>query len=360
MQAEELLRRIEHEHRSCQRDGSPFGVVCMEVRGAEHLAAESPAMMPDVWRALFGLLRDTAPRGGLFAFRRGGTITAMLPRLGGAALEALCDDVLAASRRLVVRPSATARGERARPLVFGGRLCAGVAELAGDAERSLEAMVLVAQNGAAVAANRGGGRVHTDVYELMEERAQRAPRLTELSEEVGADFIAEPSVELPAAGTQPAAASEPLQSVVEERVRAELERAVNDDPAVAAEIDERLQSMVDSVTADALSLARQEFEERERSQQQELHSLRSGQADVDRLERRIAKLSAALEETERRLSEASSSNTGAGVASAFRSVQGLPETERDYDLKMSLLREIVEANLDLRRLTDRAAAPQNN
>ena len=80
---------------------------------------------------------------------------------------------------------------------------------------------------------------------------------------------------------------------------------------------------------------------------------------ANRLRRRIAKLNVALEETELRLSEVSTSGVDDGVSSAYRSVQGLEESE-SYDLKLSLLREIVDANLELRRLISETGLAQAN
>lgn len=340
-------------------------MVCVEVIGVERLATKMPDSMPALWRALFDLVRNTACPGGLYAYRVGTTIVVALPGTGGDALEEVCSEILAAGKQLSVEVRVTqesSRDTRARRVALRDRLCLGLAERAGSSGHSLGALLLVARNGARVAQNRGGGcRVHTDVYELVEARLQREPDSPALPGELGHELVAEPPVAVVPERREDHVESHPPEEVAEERVRSELERVIEGQATTQrdpGEFEERLRAMVDSMTADALATARQEFAERDRSQREELRSLRSGQADVGQLKRRIAKLKIALEATERRLSDAAKSRGQRGVASAFRSVQGLGGTEKDYDLKLSLLREIVEANLDLRKLISETGLAQ--
>ena len=74
---------------------------------------------------------------------------------------------------------------------------------------------------------------------------------------------------------------------------------------------------------------------------------------TDNLRRRVAKLVANLEESERRLDEARNSKDvdGDGVASIYRSVQGLSREEENYEQKKALMANLFEANLSLQKKT---------
>lgn len=72
--------------------------------------------------------------------------------------------------------------------------------------------------------------------------------------------------------------------------------------------------------------------------------------EVDRLERRVAKLLESLDETEvvlRRLEAAKAIDVG--LPSLYRVVQGLSEEEENRELKQELMAAIFEANLTLKR-----------
>ncbi len=72
--------------------------------------------------------------------------------------------------------------------------------------------------------------------------------------------------------------------------------------------------------------------------------------EVSQLQRRIAKLSTTLEQTESKLSMVSSQGFyDSGVASVYREVQGLSLDSRFYDLKKELMADIFKANLQLQK-----------
>jgi len=71
---------------------------------------------------------------------------------------------------------------------------------------------------------------------------------------------------------------------------------------------------------------------------------------IERLERRIVKLRAALSETERALAElARRAQLDPGLPSIYRTVQGLSGDEQGRDLKLGMLSRLYEANLLLQR-----------
>ena len=87
-----------------------------------------------------------------------------------------------------------------------------------------------------------------------------------------------------------------------------------------------------------------------RSERQELFDARSiEQADLlDNFQRRIAKLTAKLEETERTVAAlAKMKDVEPGIASVYRTVQGLAEGDSLWRVKEELLMRIYEANLTL-------------
>jgi Mrp family chromosome partitioning ATPase len=70
---------------------------------------------------------------------------------------------------------------------------------------------------------------------------------------------------------------------------------------------------------------------------------------IDQLERRIAKLTQQLEQTEAELKRiAAMKSIDLGIASIYRSVQGLSARDEALALKRSLMRDIFQANLNLR------------
>ena len=68
------------------------------------------------------------------------------------------------------------------------------------------------------------------------------------------------------------------------------------------------------------------------------------------LERRVAKLVDHLETTEERLAVvARMKAVDPGIASVYRSVQGLDRSDPAFGLKAALMQSVFEANLELRR-----------
>jgi diguanylate cyclase (GGDEF)-like protein len=69
---------------------------------------------------------------------------------------------------------------------------------------------------------------------------------------------------------------------------------------------------------------------------------------VELLERRLSKLSTNLETAEGQLRGGTGSEMDLGVASIYRSVQGLSDVENDQVLKKEMMAKIFEANMELR------------
>ncbi|HEX6884417.1 MAG TPA: hypothetical protein VF530_13650 [Planctomycetota bacterium] len=83
----------------------------------------------------------------------------------------------------------------------------------------------------------------------------------------------------------------------------------------------------------------------------------SAQDRIDRLERRLAKLRALLVESEARLARAVQAEAvDPGVASCYRTVQGLAADAPQHDQKAALMEQIFAANLELHEILRRRRA----
>ena len=80
---------------------------------------------------------------------------------------------------------------------------------------------------------------------------------------------------------------------------------------------------------------------------------------VEALERRISKLSTSLGLTEAELQRVlSQKNVDPGVASIYKTVQGLSSTDVQAELKRALMSKIFEANVELRKRIGTTPGPQ--
>jgi hypothetical protein len=178
-------------------------------------------------------------------------------------------------------------------------------------------LLSVAESGLDVALQGGGDRyVHTELYDWFQKRAERElPRgVLSPTPAPGALFGQDPSSPLQAEyvpGMRIFANPEAARA----RNAAEIP-AVAPGPAVAPLTDER-----------ELDYRRQ----------------------IENLERRITKLNEMLERTEQDLSRmAAMKLVDPGVASIYRSVQGISPEDEAKALKKELMQKIFEANLELR------------
>ena len=77
---------------------------------------------------------------------------------------------------------------------------------------------------------------------------------------------------------------------------------------------------------------------------------REHEEQVDLLKRRLTKLSSSLEMTEDELRRVMKMKAiDPGVASIYRTVQGLDTEEADFELKKEMMSKIFEANLELQQ-----------
>lgn len=334
--AVDVRRRMEEEYERCTREGLPVFVLALEVLDLDRIVEEHPGSSSKVMRALLELLDASLHGKDLYAYLSGDRIIAMLPAIPAAVVDVSCRQIIADAKKLVVDGTA----EPLRTL-----LSIGLARTQKEGTLLFETLVLVAQEGVTVAYYRGGGCcVHTMLYGLMQaeaerllhERSQPAPPTSPTE-----DFVALPRK--PRLEPLPTTRRERKQPFDQEELRATLQRMIEQEvkrrPESSA-MQSRLREMADNLAAQAIDSDRRPEERKPPANSEE----------VDRLERRITKLVQQLEETERRLAQTSATgNVQAGVSSVYRSIQGLRGSERDYELKMSLMRELLAANLELQR-----------
>jgi hypothetical protein len=184
--------------------------------------------------------------------------------------------------------------------------------------------------------------LHRSHLELVLARERAKEELARL-EEWRVEFGGTPPVALePETGSAPAQAPHHVvptpeldRALLEERFRAVLARSTlspKEQQSIAAEFGKEAET--------ALERALESFRLRRD------HSM---QEEMDRYERRIAKLKESLERTEQLLSDLAGARlTDPGVASIYRDVQGLQADVRNREQKAALLADIFEANLALR------------
>jgi diguanylate cyclase (GGDEF)-like protein len=206
-------------------------------------------------------------------------------------------------------------------------------------ELSFETMLQVAQGGVEVAQRGGGNRyVHSDLYEFFEQR-RRAQSPRTAAPEPAPALAAPPAPRAPAP-TLPVQPVQPAASgghhILGDKIR-ELLGGESIDEALLARIEQQvitsvvreMRAQLDSAMADSNSEHRRQ---------------------IELLERRISKLTDSLGVTEDELARVLRlKGIDAGVASIYRSVQGLSPDAVQAELKRELMSKIFQANVDLRK-----------
>lgn len=133
-----------------------------------------------------------------------------------------------------------------------------------------------------------------------------------------------------------------------------LERArfAGQDAEIAGRVEDLLEVLQEAGSGDAEVRDRVLVLVMEIVAEQRRESVEARQAVRDRevidLQRRIQKLSTALESTEHRLTEISAmKNIDDGISSVYRDVQGLESTDRAFKKKQALMGNIFAANMNL-------------
>lgn len=213
------------------------------------------------------------------------------------------------------------------------------AGLSYDARRApifFETLLEVAERGAEVAAAGGGDRLaQTDLYRLVQRRCERDDEATRRQQQARAKIGA---AELP-------------QRAAEEASRT-IDAWMDPDEAEA-----RADHLLSELEAQEASLGQSDAaRERLAFEQQALADLkaleeaknREHRQEVERLERRIAKLASALESAEGQITRlAQVKSIDPGVASVYHSVQGIDPEDAQRELKKELLETVFVSNRQL-------------
>jgi len=216
-----------------------------------------------------------------------------------------------------------------------------------DGERiSFDEFAQAAEEAVALAVHKGGDRyverarvLKSEIQELREEIEART---IELREELAQAALRQqaPPPALPTLSQ----ARTPLEEVgldglpeteLGRKLRELFERLGPQTPETAL-----LQRAVIDLTLQNIETVRAQSSEQELTERDK---------QIDQLERRVRKLAGMLEMTEAELKRvAELKDVDPGIASVYRSVQGLSGQERDFELRKQLMNEIFKANIELR------------
>ena len=354
----EAQTRMELEFELASSEGADATLLWIVVDNLHRLAPEAP-QRARLLRSLTELMHTLPRAGDLIARAEQNALVAFLPRSSPAAGESFARALVDAARKLVI--------DGATPVRAG--LCIGVAAVQKDIALYFDALLSVAEEGAAVALASGGeGVVHSELYLLHQRKLERTrPKLAAPAgaRGPGAHHNAQaPGSQRPTTGTNPTTptlesrapltGAGALACVTDERFLAEVQRVVAHDSAAHSALvalEPKLMALAQEWARGALEKALAEQEARYTAERARYESER------EQYERRLTKINQALFATEAELrAVAAAKHVETGVTSAFRNVQGLSAAAADYEAKIALLAHILEANLDLRRQLPQAGA----
>jgi GGDEF domain-containing protein len=329
--ATEVRGRMELAHEEALRERAPTAVLRVAVDGIESVArVAAGGKIEPVLATLTTAIRGLPRPGDLLAVREQDHVVLVLTGTDAAAAETFAKALQEAVRRITA-PHST--------IPLGIRLSIGVAHAQFDAPYWFQTLLAVANEGVEVAQNSGGGRfVHTELYTFHQRRLERLspdrpkPTMPPLIQkpEVNPAYVRHAPPAAP-----PAKAAHPPTPAPVKPAPAAARGSSQVTPAGILELEERVLRLAREWTEEALTKALAE-------------SQRAHTSEVEVLERRIQKLTRALEDAEGELVRAQAGHEiDPGVASAFRTVQGLRD---DHGPKRDMLEKLFQANLELRTL----------
>ncbi len=331
--ATEVRGRMELAHEEALRERAPMAVLRVAVDGLESVARVAAGGKNELVLATLTTVARGLPRpGDLLAVREQDHIVLVLTGTDAAAAEGFARALQEAVRRISAPHSS---------LQVGIRLSIGLAHAQFDAPYWFQTLLAVANEGVEVAQNSGGGRiVHTELYTFHQRRLERLspdrpkPTMPPLIQkpDVNPAYVRHAPPPAAPAAAKPATPAAPAPA------RPSPAPARGGSPVTPAgilELEERVLRLAREWTEEALTKALAET--------QKAHT-----SEVEVLERRIQKLTRALEDAEGELTRAQAGHEiDPGVASAFRTVQGLRD---DHGPKRDMLEKLFQANLELRTL----------
>lgn len=231
-------------------------------------------------------------------------------------------------------------------------LSIGVAHNRHESATSFETLLAVAEEGLAVADAGGGDRfVETELYQLHERKRRARLRAAEREAEGGAYVAPATPVAPPAPAPTPSSQARPddfgrtLLSLLGTHGFSEDELTRLAPETIAAALRAWSERQMAPAAGSAPEAADNDLVGLDKD------------AQIQLLERRLAKLTQVLGFTEEELRRiAAMKGLDSGLASIYRTVQGLSSSEEQFARKRDLMRSIFEANTELKRLRAEAKA----
>jgi diguanylate cyclase (GGDEF)-like protein len=316
------LMRVEFDR--AKRHGHPLVMLLISVdRLAQLQDLYGSELRDSVLRTIAGLVRSASRSSDSLGCLLDDRLLLLTPHTPNEGAGVLAKRILESVRAL----SFESGGRPTRVTVSVG----GAHNQSGRMELAFETMLEVAEGGLKVATESGGNRyVHSDLYDFFEQRRQKEKREREKQQ---------PQAPMPERAPPPPPPREapPVDdSLLGAKIRELFGLGQGEDDMLA-----RIQR---EVVASALREMKGELE-RALGQSQSEH-----QRQIETLERRIQKLTQSLGMTEAELRRAlAQKNVDPGVASLYRTVQGLSSADVQQELKKELMSKIFQANLELRK-----------
>jgi diguanylate cyclase (GGDEF)-like protein len=280
----------------------------------------------EILRAVVGVVKSATRESDYLGHLQADRLMAVFPHTAPETASLLARRILTGAKKL--------RFER-----DGRSLCVslsmGLAHNRHTGELSFDTLVRVAEEGLAVAEAGGGDRfIETELYQLFERRRKRTGETLDTFE---------PLKERPPEPRAPV----PSQVIVEVPVPSDPDRVLSESILAMLAAQGYSADALAELDEETIAQAIKHFHEtRNRNFDGEADEARS---QIEILERRLAKLTALHAETEEELKRiAAMKGLDLGVASIYRSVQGISDSSTHKEMKRMLMREIFEANFELK------------
>lgn len=312
------LMRIEYER--AQRYDYPAAVMLIAVDRLEYLHdLYGWQSKEEILQAVIGVLRRTTRDSDFLGCMRDDRIMAVFPHASQEAVAAIATRLMRVCRQIDFETAGRA---------IRATVSIGIATLRQGDRTPFEEFVSVAGEAVAFAMRSGGDR--------FVRRESAVDVIDELRQDLEAEAQKLAEDRAPAPMPAPTAPLTPeIEDLPETDLGTRLRAAFRLHGRVPGSLP--LENDVVEIAEDALREA-------------EARAGSGKSADVDVLERRIAKLRELLDQTERALEEmADAKGVGSGIASIYRTVQGLKAGEKGAEQKKEMLSLIFEANLDLQK-----------
>lgn len=274
----------------------------------------------EIVKEVVQLLRRSTRASDFLGYLENDTLVALFPHTSERGGEVVARRVMDRSRELAF--------DGGGPVV-GVTLSIGISALSRRRELEFEGLLAEARRALERARRRGGGGIA--VHQPKDEPTASAPQVPAgypapvAYVPVAAPLPNAPAQAAPATGPSPAEISSLIDGMLHEKVRELFESLGEELPDFGGRERE------------VLELAMRKMEEEHRRQ-------------IEMLQRRVEKLANALGLTEAELKRAIASRAvDEGVASIYRTVQGLADDEQNVELKREMMSKIFEANVELRR-----------